>query len=152
MILGLVALLAGMAVPSMTGLGGARQDVAASRVRTVLVYAQERAIGASTDTWVAFDKVADKVSAFVEDAANPGKANRLALTDPLTRKALVLDLSTSGVNLATALFNGTSEVQFDELGTPHDASGTPLTSDGRVNLSGGRTVRVTRNTGLITID
>ena len=79
-------------------------------------------------------------------------AGRLTLTDPLRRSPLTLQLGASGVGLVSASIGATTEVQFDASGTPYDADGTLLSADGTIGVSGGRTVRVTRNTGLITID
>ena len=147
-----IGLLSGLAVGSLDGLQGSRQDIAATRVRSMLVYAQGWARDSGNDTWVAFDTGANLVSAFVEDPANPGSANRLTLADPLDRKAMTLALGSDGVGLTSVSFGGTDEVHFDELGAPHDELGSALAADGTVVLSGSRTVRVTRNTGLVTID
>lgn len=147
-----VAILGGMAVTSLTGLVSSRQDVGATRVRTALMFAQEWAMGSGNDTWVEFDLAADRASVFVEDPLNPGKAGRLTLADPLKRTPLVLELGTDGVGIESAAFGATNEVQFDSLGAPSDGNGTPLATDGLVSVTGGVTVRVTRNTGLVTID
>lgn len=147
-----LATLAGMAVGSLDGLSSSRRDVAATRVRAVLIYAQEWARGSNDDTWVAFDPGSDLVSLYVEDPANPGKANRLALADPLTRGAMALQLGQDGVGIESADFGGTSEVAFDPLGVPYDANGLALSTDGTVVLTGGGALRVTRHTGLVTID
>jgi prepilin-type N-terminal cleavage/methylation domain-containing protein len=147
-----VLLLAVMAVPSLSGLAGARENVAAIRVRTVLAFAQEWASASGNATWVAFDTAADRATVYVENPSNPGKANRLAMTDPLTRSAMVLQLGESGVGLESADFGGTVEVHFDSLGRPRDANGVLLSADGTVGITGGGVVRVTRNTGLVTVD
>ena len=97
-----LALLAGVAVASLSGLATSRQNVAASRIRTTLIYAQEWAMGSANDTWVTFDVSNDLVSVFVEDPANPGKASRLTMTDPLTRAAMTLQLGTDGVGITSA--------------------------------------------------
>jgi prepilin-type N-terminal cleavage/methylation domain-containing protein len=147
-----VAILSGMAVTSLSGLASARQNVAATRVRTALVHAQEWAMGSHNKTWVAFDAASDLVSVYVEDPSNPGKANRLALSDPLTRSAMTIQLGSDGVGIDSASFGGTVEVQFDPAGSPSDANGNALAADGTVGVSGGGTIRVTRNTGLVTVD
>ncbi|MHC4822485.1 MAG: hypothetical protein ACYTEP_00525 [Planctomycetota bacterium] len=126
--------------------------MAATRVRTVLIHAQLWAMGSSNDTWVSFNTGTDLVSVYVEDPANPGKANRIALLDPLTRKAMTLQLGLDQAGLESAVFGLTTEVQFDSLGIPYDADGNLLTTDGTVGVTGNITVRVTKNTGLITVD
>jgi len=147
-----VSLLSGMALPSLRGLAGARESVAATRVRTVLAFAHEWASASGSATWVAFDAGADSVSVFVEDPAHPGAAQRLPMPDPLTRSALVLQLGDGGVGIESADFGGGVEVQFDATGSPRDAAGVALAVDGLVGLTGGGTVRVTKSTGLVTLD
>jgi hypothetical protein len=41
---------------------------------------------------VAFNTSTEQVTGYAEDPANPGKANRLAMLDPLTLSDLVLQL------------------------------------------------------------
>jgi len=147
-----IGILSGVAVTSLSGLAAARQDVAATRVRNALVYAQEWALGSHNNTWVAFEAASDRVTLYVEDPSNPGKANRLALDDPLTRSPMTLQLGSDGVGIESASFGGTVEVQFDPSGSPRDADGSLLVADGTVGVTGGRTVRVTRQTGLVTVD
>jgi type II secretory pathway pseudopilin PulG len=147
-----VAILSGVSVLSLNGLSGSQQNVAATRVRTALIFAQEWAMGSSNDTWVNFDVAGDLVSVYVEDPSNPGKASRLTMPDPLTRRAMTVQLGSSGVGLESASFGVLTEVQFDAAGVPHDGNGTLLASDGTVGVTGSLTVRVTKNTGLITID
>jgi type II secretory pathway pseudopilin PulG len=148
----LLSILSGAAVTSLSGLTSSRQNVAATRIRTALVYAQEWARGSNNDTWVVFDTSSDLVSVFVEDPSNPGKANRLALADPLTRSALTIQLGLDGADIISADLGSTAELQFDSLGIPYDAKGSILTADGTVGVTGGLTIRITKNTGLITID
>jgi prepilin-type N-terminal cleavage/methylation domain-containing protein len=151
MTLVVIGILSGVAVTSLSGLAAARQDVTATRVRTALVHAQEWAKGTNNDTWVAFDVASDLVSLYVEDPANPGKANRQALKDPLTRSAMTLQLGSVGVGIDSVAFGSTTEVQFEPSGTPRDANGNLLAADGTVGVTG-RVIRVTKGTGLISID
>ena len=97
-----VAILSGVAATSLSGLASARQNVAATRIRTALVYAQEWARGSHNKTWVAFDVASDLISVFVENPSNPGKANRLTLSDPLTRSAMTLQPSVQTVIIWTS--------------------------------------------------
>ncbi|MFT5052293.1 MAG: prepilin-type N-terminal cleavage/methylation domain-containing protein [Chlamydiales bacterium] len=147
-----VAILSGASVLSLSGLAATQQNVAASRVRTAMIFAQEWAMGSSNDTWVSFDLGADLVSVFVDDPSNPGKAGRLAMIDPLTRGAMTVQLGGAGVGLEAASFGSTTEVQFDADGAPFDADGSTLSADGTVSVTGGIVLRVTRNTGLVTVD
>lgn len=147
-----IPILSVVSVTSLSGLTTSRQNVAATQVRTALIYAQQWAIGSGNDTWVLFDAATDLVSVFVEDPANPGKANRLEMPDPLTRQPMTLQLGVDGAGIESVSIGSTSEVQFDALGVPYDANASLLTADGTVGVTGGLTVRITRNTGLITID
>jgi len=149
--MGIIAVLAVIAVPSLSGLTTAQRNISASRVHSVMMFAQEWAIGSSNDTWVAFDVGNDSLTVHVEDPANPGKANRLALSDPLKGTAMTLELGGNGGGLDSASFGSTSEVQFDALGAPYDANGSALAADGTVVVAG-TTIRVTKTTGLITFD
>ncbi len=148
----LLAVLAGMSVASLSWLGSARQNLATIRVRTSLVFAQEWALDSGNRTWVVFDVPSDLMTVYVEDPVHPGKANRLNMTDPLTRSTMTLALGANGVGIESANIAGTAEVEFDSQGAPHDASGTRLANDGTVGVTGGGTVRITRNTGLVTVD
>lgn len=147
-----VSILSGMAVTSLSGLESARQNVAATRVRTALVYAQEWARGSHNATWVAFDASSDLVALYVENPANPGRANRLALSDPLTRSPMTIQLGSDGVGIESVSFGRTTEVRFDPSGAPCNAIGSLLAADGTVGLTGGLTIRVTKNTGLVSVD
>jgi hypothetical protein len=148
----ILAVLAGFGWASLGGLLGARQDLAAVRIRTALTHAQERAMVSNLDTWAVFDTAADNVSLFMEDPDNLGKAGRLRMPDPLTKAVMVVQFGEGGVGLAAAGFNLTTEVRFDQLGIPYDANDVQLPADGTVTLDGGQIIRVTRNTGLVTID
>ncbi|MFT5051544.1 MAG: type II secretory pathway pseudopilin PulG [Chlamydiales bacterium] len=148
----IVGILSGVSVLSLNGLSASQQNVAATRVRTAMIFAQEWAMGSSNDTWVDFDLSGDLVSVYVEDPSNPGKSGRLTMTDPLSRGAMTIQLGSAGVGLESASFGTTTELQFDAEGMPHDGSGGALSSDGTISVTGGIVVRVTRNTGLVTID
>jgi len=152
MTLVVVSILGVMAVTSLDGLTSSRQNVAATRIKAVLIFAQEWAMGSGNDTWVDFDEGSNLVSVYVEDASNPGRGNRLAMADPLTRSAMTIQLGTDGVGLEAVEFGGDEEVRFDQFGAPYDEDGDALSADGTVGLTGGGTIRVTKNTGLVTVD
>ncbi len=152
LVMALLATLASMAMASLGWVGSFARSMDATRVRTALVYAQEWAQATTNATWVAFDVPTDTLVVHVEDPANPGKAGRLIMTDPLSRSPMILRLGAHGTGLESASLGSTSEVQFDARGTPHDANGIPLAADGTVAMTGGLSVRVTRGTGLVKID
>lgn len=151
-VLVVLTILAGVSVPALGWLQSARTNVVATRIRSALVLAQQWALGAGDRTWVAFDAANDLVSVHVEDRANPGRTNRLILPDPLTRAPMTLAVGAPGTAIVAVDMGGTAEVEFDALGAPRDATGAALTTDGVVTLSGGARVRVSRGTGLVTVD
>ena len=65
----------------------------------------------------------------VEDPANPGRANRIALVDPATNRDHLTTINTGafeGVEVSTAIFDGNTEVSFDWLGQPFNQGETAL--------------------------
>ena len=152
MIMVVLSILSGVAATSLGGLSSSRQNIAATRIRSALIHAQLWAMSSSNETWVNFDVGNDRVSVFVEDPANPGKGHRVALLDPLTRTAMSVEVGFGAAGIQGVDFDSTNEVHFDAFGIPHDADGDALTSDGIVSINGGITVRVTPNTGLISVD
>ena len=94
----------------------------------------------------------DRLSVFVEDPTNPGKANRLSLLDPLTRSAMTIQVGHGATELQSASLGSTNEVQFDAFGVPYNANGVELTTDGTIGITGGLVVRITATTGLVTIE
>jgi prepilin-type N-terminal cleavage/methylation domain-containing protein len=147
-----LSVLAGMAVPSLQGLAGSREAVAATRVHGALVHAQRLAMSTGLHAWVVFDHANERVTVLVEDPDQRGRAKRRSALDPLTRAPLELALRDMGSAIERLELGSGDEVEFDTLGAPRDASGAPLTADGTIVLRGGATVRVTRNTGRAAIE
>lgn len=148
----ILGVMSAVALPSLRGLDGARQNIAATRIRNVLVYAQEQAMSSNTDTWAVVNSASDTVVLYREDPSNPGSAGRVRMTDPLTRRALTLSVADAGGDISAVDLGGTTEVQFDQLGIPYNSFGRPFAADGTISVSGGSVVRVTQGTGLITVD
>lgn len=151
-VVSLIGLLAGLAVPTLAHLGSMRDGIGAVRLRSVVAFAQEWAMGTERSTWLVFDTAADTVTAFVEDPLAPGAAGRIPLLDPLSRTDLVLDFGAEGVDLVAVDFGATGELEFDLEGTPRDAAGVALAADGSATLAGGIIVRVARSTGSASVD
>ena len=121
-----------------------RESFSAERLAQDLRYAQTWAMTSHNKTWVAFDTALNRYTAYVEDAANPGRAGRLALTDPLTLSSFQVSLGhdeAAGVALAAPSFGGQAEVEFDRNGLAYDGNDVALTANGFVML-GRRTVSV----------
>lgn len=154
LVLLLVVILSGLAVPSLSGLGKAKANLMATQVRSLFVYAQEWAIGTGRPTWVGYEASVKRISAFQARIDNPAFAWRVAIEDPLSRSPLSLDLS--------ELFGGKDPIQdqygassltlkFDATGTPVDGSDRPLGNDILVPLTDGVGVRIRAGTGLISV-
>lgn len=163
MVMAVLAILAGVAIPSLAGLGRTREDAGATRIRSALIHAQTWAMDAGTFTWVEFHAGHDTVTAYRDSgAAAPGAAvtapavpdlsGRVPLPDPLTRTDLLFDLGAAGLDVTTIDLGGGREVMFDLLGRPHRRNGQPFTQDGTIQLAGGPVVRIARTTGLVTIE
>ncbi len=152
MLLTVVSILAGLAVPSLSWLGSARQNIAGTRVRAALVFAQQWALSTGDSCWAEVDIAQERLSVYVEQRDQPGIAQRVAMKDPLTRAPMVVQLGIDSVVFEAVDIGGGEVIRFDAAGIPHDASGSPLTADGTVDLTGGIRIRVAHGTGLVTVD
>jgi len=131
--------------PTMAYIDTMRSGAAAARMAADLRYAQRVAVGSGLRTWVSFDDANDAYSLFMEDLANPGKANRLALMHPLDQSTGAVQFGSGtfvGVSIDSVSINGTSELEFDSFGVPYDTSGIALTANGTIAMSNGRAVQV----------
>ncbi len=121
-----------------------RESLSAERLAQDLRYAQTWAMMSHNKTWVAFDTAANRYTVYVEDPANPGRAGRLTLTDPLTQAGFQVSLGdneAAGTVLSSPSFAGQVEVEFDRNGLAYDGYDVALSSNGSVRI-GRRTVSV----------
>ena len=131
-----------------------RVDSAARRLQSDMRYAQQLAMSTRRHTWVTLDVNNETYRLYIEDPAQLGKANRIAVTDPVDRSDFVVVLDTgeySGVGIVSADFDSNSEVEFDSVGMPMDGDGTALSGVGTVTLTGGRQVLVEPNSGAVRV-
>ena len=145
------AILASFAIPTYR-IDATRLDAAVRRVQSDIRYAQQLSMSTRRHTWVAFDTATDVYRMWIEDPAQLGKANRIAVTDPVDRAAFEVTLGVgeySGVGLVSANFDSSTELEFDSIGTPMDGNSVALSSAGSVTLSGGRQVVVEPNSGAV---
>lgn len=152
MVMTVVGVLAVVAGPSLSRLSYAKRELLAARIRNVLIFAQETAMASDLDTWVLFDANAGQVSAWIKDRDGASRFDIEPMLDPLSRGALVLDLAGSGSAITSVDFNASIAVQFDQDGVPHALNGNLLNRDGTIELGPNTTLRVTRYTGLVTVD
>ena len=151
-VIAVVAILAVSAAPTFQKMGAIRQSSGTARVASDIRYARAMAAATRLRTWVAFNVGGQQYSLFIEDPANLGKANRLAMVNPLTRASFVITMNTgelADVALVSVNFDTKTEVEFDNYGKPYDGDGNALAADGNVTLSGGRQVIVTETAGLV---
>ncbi len=151
-VLTVMALLAGMAVPSLHWITSARRNVAATQTRNALVYAQRWAVATQRTTWADFDVAQDRLSLFVEATSGGGPVLRQPLLDPLTRSAFVLELQDLGTGYDDVLMGADQSVQFDPDGAPSGGNGSAFSADGLVRMSGGARIRVVQQTGLLLVE
>lgn len=157
----LVELIAVMIVAAILGVAAAvslgslpetRRAAAARQVHRDLTFARERAMAGGLSHWVVFSVGTNSYSVLADDPTNPGRPGALTITDPATRQPFVQRLGvneSAAATLVSASFDGQPEVGFDWLGRPITAAGTPLAADGSIQITGGGTIIVRRQTGLI---
>ena len=142
-ILGIVGVAVGG--PTLSYLDAMRSSAAASRLSSDIRYVQRLALGSGLRTWVSVDAANDRYSLFIEDAANPGKTNRVAVVNPLDLTTSAIQFGSgpyANVAISSVDFNSTAELEFDSFGAPYDANGTALSTPGTVVLSGSVAVQV----------
>lgn len=149
----IVAIMAAVAIPTLSKVGSTRGAVAARMIARDLTYARERAIATGTRTWVVFNAASNLYSVMAENPASPGRAGATTMMDPSgSGKYYIQYLNTgeyAGVTITGATFDSGTEVGFDWVGKPYNNTSTPLAAAGAVTLSiGGFTITVQPTTGL----
>ena len=146
----ILAIAAAMAVPMLSAGGATKLQAATEMVAADLEYAKSLAISRGGRYRVTFDVAGNAYQ--VEDP------NGAVIDHPITKGSpYAVDLDggrLSGVEIASADFDGTAGVEFDSLGSPYDGNGDVLDS-GVLTLQMGdwtRTVHVEPVTGMITVD
>ena len=147
----IVGILAASAIPVLGRLDGKQGAGAARWVLSDLAYARQRAVATGTRTWVVFDTAQGAWSIQSENPSSPGRSGAATLTDPTTRQPMAVSLESAmpGISIVSASFDGAAEVGFDWLGRPLNQSESLLVTQGQVVFSGGHTVDIEANTGLI---
>lgn len=136
-VLAVVALAA--AAPTLSYISSVRTRSAAARLGQDIRYAQRTALSSGLRTWVVFDLGAGNYRLYIENAANPGKANRLPLALPADQSGQPVQFgsgSFAGVTLTGVSVAGGNEIEFDTFGVPYDAGGGKLVGPATVTLSG----------------
>lgn len=135
----------------MKGLTSSQENVAATRVRSALIYAQQVAMGGGLPTYAVIDSVSDKVWFYVENDKKPGKKNREPLKDPVSLASMVIDLGGDGTGIVSVKISSSNEIKFNADGTPADGNGKALKADALIKLNGGVKISIVKSTGLVVV-
>lgn len=142
-LLGIVSLAVGG--PILSTIQDMRTSSAASRLAADIRYVQRTAMASGLRTWLVVDAASHRYTLHIENPSSPGKAGRVGLPHPLDQTTSAIQFNASpfnGVTITSASFNSTTELEFDNFGTPKDANGNTLASIGAVILSNQLAVRV----------
>lgn len=149
----MLGVLAGVAIPSMASAQTSRARAAAQQIGQDLTFARRRAQATGVGSWVVFTPVQSMYSVLCEQPGAPGRLLASTITDPATGRPMLVRLGESGFDgvsiQSTTLTN--NEVGFDRFGRPLLTNGTVMTSNGTVTLSSGASVSIAAQTGLITV-
>lgn len=151
-ILAVLALIAVVVAPALTGLGGARHSAAAARLLRDVQFARQRAVASGQCTWVVVDASADRYALFIENPAAPGRERREPMIDDASGQEFVVLLNRGtwrGATIESAELGGGGEIGFDSHGRPLDVTGRLLPNDARIRLSGNQAVHIAARTGVI---
>lgn len=152
----LVAIMAAAAVPAIGSMSAAKPAAAARLLARDLTFARQQALARGVPMWAVFSTTDDRYSLLVESVSTPGRAGATALTDPATGREFVQSFAGgefSQVDLVSVSIGGASgtDLGFDWLGRPLNASGDLLTAASTITLGGGHSVTVEPQTGLATV-
>ncbi len=148
----LVSVLAVIAIPRVTSFTDTRGAAAGRLIQRDMSFARERAVATGARSWVTFNTATGLCSVLVENPAAPGRAGAVVLTDPATGQAYSRRYGTGefvGVALTGASFDAGTEVGFDWLGRPYNATENLLGASGVVTITGNHRVTIEPGTGAI---
>jgi len=149
-----VSLLSAVVVPTLSDMTSARQASAGTRLLHDLNQARQITMARGVRTWVTFDTTAESYTLFIEDADNPGRANRSVMDNQVQGGTFTVALNTglyNGGGIDSVSLNGGAEVGFDYLGRPLDESETLLAANGSVTLVGSHVITITARTGYMSL-
>jgi len=152
-VMAIAMIMCGVAFASLGPLQSTRRGIAAKRLQRDLAFVRQRALATGTTHWVVISIGSQNWTLLVEDPANPGRANAVALTDMATGQAYQTQLGgdpLTGVQLQSAGFDGQPIIGFDWLGRPLNSTGALLAANGQAVFQSGATVEVTAGSGLTT--
>lgn len=151
----ILGILAGVAIPKID-LTNLRINLAAEKVQSDIRYTQRLAMDIQKRTDIVFSTTNDNYTVYIEDS--PG--TWVAATDPRTRDNFTVQLNQDEfavVDITAVFFNAANRaLLFDKFGTPYDYNittgvATLLLDPAWVRLNGTRDIRVTQNTGKVSL-
>ena len=148
----LTAILAASSIPALTSLSQTRAAGAAVNLHRSMTIARQNAVSTGNRTWVVFDVGGNNWSVLKENPLAPGRSGASVITDPASGQDYVETLNsdtTFGVSLISATFDAGSEIGFDWLGRPLNATENDLVAVGTVTLTGNYQITVEVDTGHI---
>ncbi|MBX3385184.1 MAG: prepilin-type N-terminal cleavage/methylation domain-containing protein [Phycisphaeraceae bacterium] len=148
----LISLLAAVAIPSLSRAADSRARAGVEQLRRDLEGARDMACHGGVRTWVVFSIAQQRYECFIESPSNPGRAGRTPRTDPATGRPFSQPIGGpdwSNVSLVSVSFNGGTEIAFDWQGRPLSMAEQPLTSNGQVTFSNGRSLSVSHTNGSV---
>lgn len=148
-VLVVTAIVGVSAIASMSSTTSTRQKLAARSLARDLTWARERALSTAKASWVTFNLSADTYTLRADDPANPGFTGSLALTDPATGAPFVGRWNSGEFAAVDMTAATTATFGFDWTGRPVSSAGVALTGVVTITGSGGRTVTVQPQTGLV---
>ena len=153
-VLVIVGIMSLTAAPVLSGMSNSRKAAGASQMLLDIHLARQTAVARGVRTWVVFDAVNDTYSLYAEPSGNPGKANRVVMTDPVTGNSFVTDLAQGifaggGITSVNIPSGGApaSDVGFDYLGRSIASDENVLQSNGTIDLAGGHQITILARTG-----
>ena len=160
MVIVILSILAGVAIPRMLDMGVVRLDMAARKIQSDIRYVQSLAVSIQKRTRIDFSISQDEYSLYLENS--PGNWN--LISNPLTKDNFTVELNSGdfrGIDITISYFNADNNaLVFDMWGNPYGydintGSSSPLNNPARVRLVSGsdlKDIRVERGTGRVYIE
>lgn len=153
-VMGMVSVLAAVAIPRLEGMDDTRTHVAAHLLLDDVHYARSRAMATGVRHWVNFDTVSDTWSVSAEPLGTKGRQLAQPLPDPVTDLTLTRQLGTgdfAGLSLKKVQFDRGQSVGFDIDGSPLNEREKPCKRDGYALLTSGHRLEVEAISGRISL-
>lgn len=154
----IVGIIAAVTIVSMPDMALIRVSQVAFKIQSDIRYTQRLAMNTQHRTAIIFNALADTYSVYIENTY--GAQNWQIITDPVKEQPFTVSFTADefrGVDITLVYFNEIGGILiFDEKGIPYGTNGgaiTPLdtTIGAGVRLNNNKDIRLTQNTGLVSI-